>query len=200
MSINSDIKFWISESGNYCLDFIPENQIERYLNRLNNYITSWEICNYRLRDGKVVCKITFLEIEDSLRDKLENAYGLLDKRKPSLPISESITYLRMSPSSLFVHARQNKDVSAIKKYLNQYKEIQYLCGYPASGTIYRMWNIPQKTNLEVNKYIEDICLKDPNWNEKIELLKYQEMIEQYCLNDSYEMNRPVFTPFSLWGY
>ncbi|MHC5720995.1 MAG: hypothetical protein ACYTX0_55485, partial [Nostoc sp.] len=100
MGINQNIKFGISKSGIYLLDFIPKEQTERYLHRLNCYkvdyklvtrkrqFTDEEIFKHRLKiDEEEVCCVFFSWIEKELINKIITAYGFIDKRKHLIPTS-----------------------------------------------------------------------------------------------------------------
>lgn len=49
MGVNPHIRFGISKSGHYILDYIPTEEVNRYLHRLQNYSVNYKVVN---RDAK----------------------------------------------------------------------------------------------------------------------------------------------------
>jgi len=43
ISVNPHIRFGISKLGHYFLDFIPKEEIDRYLHRINFYSTNYKV-------------------------------------------------------------------------------------------------------------------------------------------------------------
>ncbi|BAZ19789.1 hypothetical protein NIES4073_06620 [Kalymmatonema gypsitolerans NIES-4073] len=121
MGVNPNIRFGISKSGRYLLDFIPKEQIDRYLHRLNFYSINYKVVTreQKLKIGQQqVCYVVFFEIEKELRDKLRAAYGFLDKREYSIPKSQDLVCFVMEINYVI---SCNKNISSqIKDYLNQH--------------------------------------------------------------------------------
>lgn len=73
MSVNPHIRFGISKLGHYFLDFIPKEEIDRYLHRLNFYSTNFKVVVRKQKlkiSHQQVCYVVFFQMEKALRDKL----------------------------------------------------------------------------------------------------------------------------------
>ena len=201
MTINSNIEFGISESGHYFLDFIPEEQISRYVDRLEHYDVYYEVVSaYKLRSSQnvreKVCCITLFKVEEVLRNRLREAYGFLDRRHHSLPISEKITCFRAKKSFIFACPNNfSNEVQIIKNYLNQHKTIEYSIIYPRDYAIFRIRKMPIAVVVEINECIQATCQTNYDKNEQRNVLEIQEMITEYN-----EQNRTERQIFNFGGY
>ncbi len=184
MSINSYIRFGISKSGYYFLDFIPKDDIDRYLYRLKFYRVHYKVYKVVSRNQKLnitkqeVCYIIFFQIEKELRDKLKEAYGFIDKREYSIPESKDLICFLMG--NQYVIACNKNLSNQIKNYFNQHTGFAYKLFFIDNYAIF----MPTICLFDV--IFEDInhsigIANEDNSNEqkKEELLKLRNSIDKY---------------------
>lgn len=194
MGINRNIKFGISKSGTYLLDFIPKEQTERYLHRLNYYklnykvvtrkrnLTDDEIFRHRLKtDEEEVCCVFFFLIEEELIKKLIAAYGLIDKRKYLIPKSNNfICFLMDNIYIIACNKTFSDEIKLMNKYLSQYTDFKYkLIHIEDYGIFMSMASI---SNLIIEDIENFICIVDENHEEheiREKMLKVQKMVKIY---------------------
>jgi hypothetical protein len=152
MGINPHIRFGISRSGRYILDFIPREQIHRYLYRLKFYSVNYEVVTrkqeFKLTQQKV-CYILFFHIEKKLIDKLKEAYGFIDKREYSIQNYKDLMCFFMEDR--YVIAYNNNLSHQMKNYLNQH-----------IGFTYKLIIIDNNTICMPKKYLLDVIIEDIN--------------------------------------
>ena len=192
MGINPHIRFGISKSGRYILDFIPREQIHRYLNRLKFYSVNYEVVTrkqeFKLTQQKV-CYVVFFDIDKKLKDKLKAAYGFIDARE--YPISKDLMCFFMEDR--YVIAYNNNFSHQMKNYLNQH-----------IGFTYKLIIIENNTICMPKKYFVDVIIEDINnsigiTNEqdsdeetRKKLLKLRNLIYEYKEITGERHKQPVF--------
>ncbi|NJN08340.1 MAG: hypothetical protein HC815_10240 [Richelia sp. RM1_1_1] len=126
MGINPYIRFGISKKGRYILDYIPKEDIDRYLDRLNFYSANYQVVTRKQKlnvTQQQVCYILFFHIEKKLRDKLKEAYGFIDTREYSIPKSKDSMSFIMDNQYVIAY---NKNLShQMKNYFNQHDGFTY---------------------------------------------------------------------------
>lgn len=152
MGVNSYIRFGISKSGRYLLDYIPTEDINRYLHRLQNYSVNYEVVN---RDRKLeltqqqVCYLLFFDIEKRLIDKLKAAYGFIDTRSYSIAKSKN----------LMCFILDNKYIIAFKKDLS-HQMTNYFNQH--IGFTYKLISVENYKICIPNINLSDVILEDIN--------------------------------------
>ncbi|MHC5740025.1 hypothetical protein [Nostoc sp.] len=188
MGINQNIKFGISKSGIYLLDFIPKQQTERYLHRLNCYkvdyklvtrkrqFTDEEIFKHRLKnEEEEVCCVFFSFIEKELINKLITAYGFIYKRKHLIPKSnEFICFLMDNTYIIACNKSFSGEIKLMNKYLSQYADFKHKLIYMEDyGIFIPMGSISNIILEDIEPFIDIV---DTN-HEKI--LKVHNMVKIY---------------------
>ncbi|MBR8835185.1 MAG: hypothetical protein DSM106950_14420 [Stigonema ocellatum SAG 48.90 = DSM 106950] len=212
MPINRNIKFGISKSGIYLLDFIAKEKIEQYLHRINFYnvnykvvtrkrkLTDDEVWERRLKiDEEEVCCVFFSWIEEELIKKLIAAYGFLDKRKYLIPKSNNfICFLMDNFYIIACNKKISNQIKLMNNYLSQYSHFNYkLIHIEDYGIFITRTTI---SNLILEDIVNSIGIVDENHEDHKtieELLKVQNLVKIY--NKDIVSNR-VPPPIYYFGH
>lgn len=182
MGVNSNVRFGISKSGCYLLDFIPKAQLDRYLQRLNSYNVNYKVVT---RESKIaqqeVCSVVFFWIQKELRDKLRAAYGFIDKREYSIPkYKDFICFIMDNHYIIACNKNVSNQIEQMKNYLKQYTNFTYKVIFVEHYAIFvTMINLFDAIYEDIDNFIGIVNEDGGNEQKKEEVLKLRDLIDKY---------------------